>query len=86
MRLYGDGDYVLGNVKQMDGTEGFLSLADEVKKCQNQESILECEANAYLDRGRMKCDCVPYHLMSFSTKVVIALLTTVSELSVKEIG
>ena len=70
----------------MDGTEGFLSLADEVKKCQNQESILECEANAYLDRGRTKCDCVPYHLMSFSTKVVAASLPSVSERSVKVTG
>ena len=86
LRLYGDGDYVLANVKQMDGTEGFLSLADEVKKCQNKESILECEANAYLDRGRTKCDCVPYHLMSFSTKVVAASLPSVSERSVKVTG
>ena len=86
LRLYGEGDYALANVKQMDGTEGFLSLADEVKKCQNQESILECEANAYLDRGRTKCDCVPYHLMSFSTKVVAASLKTVSDRSVKEAG
>ena len=53
----------------MDGTEGFLSLSDRVKKCQNEESVLQCEANSYLDSGRKTCDCVPYHLMSFSTKV-----------------
>ena len=69
LRLYGEGDYALANVKEMDGTEGFLSLADEVKKCQNKESVLECEANAYLASGRTKCDCVPHHLMSFSMTV-----------------
>ena len=69
MRLYGEGNYALANVKQMDGTEGFLSLDDKVKKCQSKESVLECEANAYLDSGRKKCGCVPYHLMSFSTTV-----------------
>ena len=69
MRLYGEGDYALANVKEMDGTEGFLSLADEVKKCQNKESVLECEANAYLDSGKKKCGCVPHHLRSFFTTV-----------------
>ena len=53
----------------MDGTAGFLSLDDKVKKCQSTESVLECEANAYLDSGRKKCGCVPHHLMSFSTTV-----------------
>ena len=69
LRLYGEGDYALANVKEMDGTEGFLSLADEVKKCQNKESVLECEANAYLDSGKKKCGCVPHHLRSFSMTV-----------------
>ena len=69
MRLFGEGDYSLANVKQMDGTEGFLGLADEVKKCQNRESVLECKANAYLASGKKKCNCVPHHLMRFATTV-----------------
>ena len=77
MQLYGEGDYALANMKHMDGTEGFLSLDDEVKKCQNEESVLECKAKTYIDSGREKCGCVPYQLMSFSSKVVIAVLTTV---------
>ena len=69
LQLYGEGDYSLANVKQMYGTEGFLSLADEVKKCQNEKTVLECKAKAYLDRGKKNCECVPHHLRSFSPKV-----------------
>ena len=69
LQLYGEGDYALANVKQMNGTEGFLGLADEVKKCQNKESVLECKANAYLANGKERCKCVPHHLMRFSITV-----------------
>ena len=69
MRLYGEGDYALANVKQIEVTKGFLSLPDEVKKCQSTENVLECESNAYLDSGKKKCGCVPHHLRSFFTTV-----------------
>ena len=69
MRLYGEGDFSLTDVKEMDGTPGFLELDVDVKKCQNYEPVLECKAKAYLDAGKEKCKCVPHHLRSFSTPV-----------------
>ena len=69
LRLYGEGDFALTDVKEMNGTQGFLDLDVGVKKCQNHESVLECKAKTYLDVGREKCKCVPHHLRSFSTTV-----------------
>ena len=53
----------------MDGTDGFLSFDVEVRKCQNEESFLDCEKNEYFEIGRKKCDCVPHHLRIFSKPV-----------------
>ena len=46
----------------MDGTEEFLDLALEAKNCQNEESVLECRSKKYLDTGKNRCGCIPYHL------------------------
>ena len=69
MRLYGKGDFALTDVKEMDGTQGFLDLDDGIRKCQNFETVLECKAKIYLDIGKKKCKCVPHHLRGFSTLV-----------------
>ena len=69
LRLYGEGDFALTDVKEMDGTPGFLDLDVGVKMCQNSETVLECKAKAYLNAGKEKCKCVPHHLRSFSSQV-----------------
>ena len=53
----------------MDGAEEFLSLADEVKGCQNKQTLVECKEEDYLKKGSNKCHCVPFHLRSFSREV-----------------
>ena len=53
----------------MDGTDGFLSFDAKVRKCQNEESFLDCEKNDYFEIGRKKCKCIPHHLRIFSKPV-----------------
>ena len=60
----------------MDGSEEFLSLADEVKGCQNKQTLVECKAEDYLKKGRKECNCVPFHLMSFSRVVRCYIILT----------
>ena len=69
LRLYGKGDYALTDVKEMTGTEDFFNLDVEVRKCQNRESLLECQAKKYKEIGKKECQCVPYQLRSFFIKV-----------------
>ena len=55
MRLFGEGDFALTDVKEMDGTPGFLVLDVGVKKCQNMETVLECwEEELYMRSSSLK--------------------------------
>ena len=69
LRLYGGGDYEFTNVKEMNVTEDFLQLEEDVKKCQNNESVVECAAREYLESGREECGCVPFPLRNYSRTV-----------------
>ena len=60
---------MLTDVKEMDGTDGFLSFDAKVRKCQNEESFLDCEKKDYFEIGRKKCKCIPHHLRIFSKPV-----------------
>ena len=65
----GKGDFALTDVKEMDGTEDFFDLDVKVRKCQNDESVLDCEMKKYLEIGRKECKCIPHHLRVFSMPV-----------------
>ena len=69
MSLIGKGDFALTDVKVLDGTKGFLSLDIEVRKCQNETTILECRSKKYLEKGKKLCKCVPHYLRSFHISV-----------------
>ena len=58
----GKGDYALTDVYEMIGTKEFLGFPKEVRKCQNEESILECRSDKSLDTGKNMCKCTPHHL------------------------
>ena len=75
LRLFGKGDYALTDVKKMTGTEGFFNLDVQIRNCQTKESLLECQAEKYLDTGKKKCKCVPHQLRSFSRTVRVYIHT-----------
>ena len=66
MGLYGEGDYILTNIKEIDVTDGFLSLDDTVKKCQDEKTLLDCKKEKYVEMGEKICKCIPHHLKQFS--------------------
>ena len=53
------------DVKEINGTEGFLDFPVEVSNCQNEESVLECKSKKYLDNGLNECGCIPHHLRTY---------------------
>ena len=67
--LYGEGDYALTDVKEIDTTEAFLNLDENVKLCQNVESYEKCQAKEYIKNGLKKCNCTPYELRNFDKMV-----------------
>ena len=75
LRLYGGGDYELTNVKEMNVTKEFLELDEDVKRCQDKESVVDCAATEYLESGIKECGCVPFHLRNYSRTVRYYALT-----------
>ena len=66
-------------MKEMSGTPEFLDLDDKVKKCQNEETILECRSRKYLDIGEKECGCIPHHLRSFHKQVTNHIAAVLSK-------
>ena len=69
--LQGEGNYALTSVKEIDGTEAFLSLDDDIKLCQNEETLADCSTKDFMKRNLDLCKCVPYKLRNFSKQVYI---------------
>lgn len=55
------GVYTLTNLKQMAGTENFLGLSDDKKKCQI-EGTEKCRSRHFVQEVQRKCECVPWSL------------------------
>ena len=67
--LFGEGNYALTAVKEIDGTEEFLRLDEGIKHCQNRETFQECQAKEYIKDGLVKCKCTPYEMRNYSQTV-----------------
>jgi hypothetical protein len=69
LKLFGEGSYALSAVKEISGTDNFLKMDEGVKKCQNRESLQECQATQYMRKGLEECKCTPYELRNYSKTV-----------------
>ena len=58
--LTGEGQYNFNSIKQIDVTETFLGIDQEITKCQNIEPYEECTTRCYLTEVKKKCGCLPY--------------------------
>ena len=56
---YGAGQYIISGVRQISTTPDFESFENSVKKCQSNESVLECYNRRALEGAVNKCHCLP---------------------------
>ena len=56
----GPGDYALDSIKQMTGTENFLSWPEGKRGC-SLEMYEKCQMKGFLEASS-KCGCSPFHL------------------------
>ena len=62
-------------VKEINATNEFILLDEEVRKCQDSENVQECETKKYLDNAMNTCNCTPYHLIDAANDVSIVLFS-----------
>ena len=66
---FGEGNYAMTDIKEIDVTESFLNLGEDIIDCQNVETYQKCQAKDYIKMGLVKCNCTPYELRNYSMMV-----------------
>ena len=67
--LNGEGNFKLGDVKQIRTTPDFTSMDKNTIGCQTESSYEDCITHKYLEMLWKKCDCLPFHLQNYSSTV-----------------
>ena len=62
MKLVGGGEYNLNVLKEIDATDSYLDLSEEVKGCQNGESFVNCTTKKFIDSLLGQCGCLPFDI------------------------
>ena len=62
MKLVGGGEYNLNVLKEIDVTDSYLDLSEEVKGCQNGESFVNCTTKKFIDSLLGQCRCLPFDI------------------------
>ena len=62
----GEGNFRLGDVKQVVTTEDFDSLDESIKGCQMETSFEDCVTKNSLETLVNICNCIPYNLKNYS--------------------
>ena len=68
LSVYGRGSYALSSVKEVEGTEEYLKMAERSGQCQNKETHQECGAR-HFQQLVQQCGCVPFNLRNFASQV-----------------
>ena len=68
VKLVGEGEYNLNVLKEIQVTNSYLGLKQDVRKCQNDEAFDKCTSRQYLDTILAECGCLPLKMRN-SNKV-----------------
>ena len=81
VKLIGEGEYNLNDLKEIRVTESYLGLDQDAMKCQDKEPRINCTTRKYLDTLLEKCGCLPITVKLsnkvhfYSTFKILALLS-----------
>ena len=66
--LNGEGEYNLNDLLDIEVSDSFLGLEQDIKGCQNDEPFHNCTTKHYIEKVQNQCGCLPLNLM-ISNKV-----------------
>ena len=61
--LIGEGEYNINVIKEIQATESFLELDEDIRKCQTKEPLSNCTTRQYIDTIVRKCGCLPFNII-----------------------
>ena len=62
VKLIGEGSYNLNDLKEIDVTDSYLGLDQEVRGCQNEEPQDHCRTRVHRDTLLEQCGCLPFNI------------------------
>ena len=62
VKLIGEGEYNLNVLKESIATDSYLGLDQNIRKCQNEESLYNCTTRKYIDTLLDQCGCLPLNI------------------------
>ena len=65
-------EYNLDALTDIEITESFLTLDQESRECQNDETFSNCTTRHYMNAVLQKCGCLPFN-MRLSNRVCIVI-------------
>ena len=62
VKLIGEGEYNLNDLKEIRVTDSYLGLDQDVRQCQNEEPMKNCTTRHHLKSMLDKCGCLPFNI------------------------
>ena len=80
--LVGEGEYNLNVVKEIEVTDSYMGLDQDVRGCQNKETYNDCTTKVYIDTVIDTCGCLPFNIMISNQARVICRFVSFSKSSI----
>ena len=64
LKIFGEGNYNLNNVKDVKVTSSYLELPQGVTGCQHDEPFENCTTAQYIDSMKDICKCLPLKIIT----------------------
>ena len=64
MRIFGEGEYNLNNLKEIKVKESFLNLDQDIRGCQVDETFLNCTTKHTTANLLKNCGCLPFNIIA----------------------
>ena len=65
MKLFGEGNYAITDIQEVNVSEQFLGLDTATRGCTRNSELEGCETKTYLEKAKDKCGCIPNNVMRF---------------------
>ena len=62
LMIYGEGEYNMNEVKEIEVTDAYLGLKQDLIRCQNDVTLTECATNNYIEILLRNCKCLPFNI------------------------
>ena len=57
--LRGEGEYNVNVMTEIEASDSYLGLDEDIRKCQNEEPLYNCTTRKYIDSILSNCGCLP---------------------------